>query len=300
MSTGPLPFIRISWFPAFFLVFLAGLMNGCTVGYGSAEPGLIPEGDPPTAKEEELGHDLFEDVRRQYEVCWTHSRYQQLNRAFRHVTKAARADQVPWHIHVLSDPEVIDLRAVCGNRIFVWSGFLDAVENEDEIAAVLANEIGHVLAHHTEPVQFHPLSDVLFQVASLAANVGAVFLTQGMLAITGNWSKWVYMKAANLNPLDREYSEEEEKEAASTALQILHRSSYAPEALVSFWRRMEKGAPREMSRSLQRDLSPEQRVALLESLLTELEKRQDHEPAKSWERIHTGTWSDSGLHPVIP
>jgi len=42
---------------------------------------------------------------------------------------------------------------------------LDIVENEDEIAAVVACEIAHVLARHTYPVEFTLCSDIFFDVA---------------------------------------------------------------------------------------------------------------------------------------
>lgn len=285
-----------------FLGLLACFISACTVRYAPVEPGLIPNASVPTPKDVQFGHDLFADLKDDYESCTTHPRYEQLNRAFEHVIRASRADHVPWHIHLFSDREIINVRAVRGNRMFVWSGFLDAVESEDEIAAVLANEIGHVLTRHTDPVQFHPLSDVLFQAASLAATVGILYLSHGAVAITGNWSKWAYMKAANLTPLDREYNGEEEREAAELALLILQRSRYMPEALVTFWRRMEEDeVSRRMAEGLQRDFSAEQRVSLLEGMLPELADWADQDPAKEERLANTGAQAENVLdHPFLP
>jgi predicted Zn-dependent protease len=272
----------------FLIAFLACFTAACTVRYDAVEPGLIPTRCTPTSADEKVGSKLFQELEDDYELCTTHPRYQQLHEVFGNITRQAKVGHAPWHVHIFSEPEVIDVRAVRGNRLFVWSGLLDAVENENELAAVLANELAHVLTRHTDAVQFHPLSEVFFQMASLAANVGLLYLSQGAVAITGNWSKWVYMKAANLMPLEREYSEEEEREAAGLASQILQASCYSLEALVAFWRRMDSSeATRAMSKGLQRDLSLEQRIAMLENILPEPVHRQDQEPERESELVRT-------------
>jgi len=52
---------------------------------------------------------------------------------FDHLKQVCEVHHIPWHIHLFRDPEIVDVRAVRGNQIFVWSGFLDVAKNEDEI-----------------------------------------------------------------------------------------------------------------------------------------------------------------------
>jgi predicted Zn-dependent protease len=120
--------------------------------------------------------------------------------------------------------------------------------------------------------------------------MAVLYASQGTVAITGSgWMKWLYMKAADLMPLEREYSEEEEREAAEVAYMILARSKYSPEAMVKFWKRVQQNeALQGKVKRLNRDLSPQERVEILEELLPkyagqkeEKNKKQEIEPIET-------------------
>jgi predicted Zn-dependent protease len=245
--------------------------NACTVKHASVTPGLIPKGKMITIQDEQYGEGLLAELKKKNELCTDDPRYDQLVTVCNHLTQVAEADQNPWKLHLFRNPDVIDVRAVHGNYIFVWSGLLDVAQSEDEIAAMLSYEMAHALTCHTDPVRFTLWSEVFFETASLATSMAVLYASQGTVAITGSgWMKWLYMKAADLMPLEREYSKEEEREAAEVAYMILVRSKYAPDAMVRFWKRVQENeALQGKVKRLNRDLSLEQRVALLEELLPE-------------------------------
>jgi predicted Zn-dependent protease len=137
-------------------------VNACTVKHRTIPPGKIPKIDTLAPQEAEFGKQVFEDLCDDHQLDVKNERYYQLVKVFDHLIQAAHVDHLPWQIHLFQDPDLADVRAVHGNYIFVWSGFLDIVENEDEIAAVVACEIAHVLARHTFPVQFTLWSDILW------------------------------------------------------------------------------------------------------------------------------------------
>jgi predicted Zn-dependent protease len=239
------------------------------VKHANVTPGLIPKGKMITFQDEQYGESLLTDLKEKNELCTDDPRYDQLVTVCNHLTQVAEVDNNPWKLHLFRNPDVIDVRAVHGNYIFVWSGLLDMAESEDEIAAMLAYEMAHALTRHTDPVKFTLWSEVFFETATLATNLAVLYASQGAVAITGSgWMKWLYMKAADLMPLEREYSEEEEREAAEVAYMILVRSKYAPDAMVRFWKRVQENeALQGRVKRLNRDLSMEERVALLEEIL---------------------------------
>jgi predicted Zn-dependent protease len=192
--------------------------------------------------------------------------------AFNHLVKTAEADHLAWQIHLFEEPEIVDVRAVHGNYIFVWSGFLDIAQSEDEIAAVLAGEMAHALAGHTEPVQFTLTSDIFFSVAELATSIAIMTASHGMVAIGGQgWMKWAYVHIADLDPLDREYHEAYEKEAAALALLMVTRSKYSSEAMLGFWKRLQNAdAYPDKEIRLNRNFTPQQRVLMLEELMPQI------------------------------
>ena len=256
-----------------FAVFIsAGILfsaNACTVKARTVEPGTVPRIDTLAPGEAEFGKRMYEDLCDDYHLATDPKRSEGLVVIFDNLIQAAEAEHLPWNIHLFDDPDTVNVRAVHGNYIFVWTGFLDAAENDDEIASVLACEIGHVLARHTYPVQFTMWTNIAFDVAELATSLAIMTASQGMVAISGRgWMKWAYVELSDLDALDREYSIEEEREATMIAMILMERAKYSPEAMLTFWQRVEQDEElRKKAKGLRRDLSSQERTQIIEELL---------------------------------
>ena len=80
--------------------------------------------------------------------------------------------------------------------------------------------------------------------------------------------KLAYSEIADLDPLDREYSEEQERDAADIAFLIISRTQYYPQALLRFWKRVaEDESLHDKYERFSRSLSPRKRAAMLENLI---------------------------------
>lgn len=254
-------------------VFISALaviaLNACTVKARTIEPGTIPKIDALAPGEAEYGKMLFDDLCDDYPLESDPARMEGLVTIFDNLVEAAKADHLPWHLYLFDNPDIIDIRAVHGNYVFVWSGFLEAAQNDDEIAALMACEIAHVLARHTYPVEFTLWTDIFFDVAEIATSVAIMTATHGMVAISGQgWMKWVYVELADLDALDREYSTLEEREAVMIATLLMERANYSPEAMRTFWQRVEQDENlNKKAKRLSRDLSVEERTQILEEVL---------------------------------
>lgn len=113
-----------------------------------------------------------------------------------------------------------------GRDIFVSRGLMEFTPNDDELAMVVAHELGHNKLHHTR----HKLSNSIMGAiggglvdAVLAA--GGVF-TGGGFAVAG----------ANINATA--YSLDFEREADYLALYFMARAGYDTKKAANFWRRM--------------------------------------------------------------
>jgi predicted Zn-dependent protease len=265
-------------------------LNACTLKHRTIPAGEIPKIDALTPGDAEFGKSLFEDLCDDNRLDSQNERYGQLVKVFDHLIKVAQVDHLPWQIHLFNDPDLADVRAVHGNYVFVWTGFLDIVQNEDEIAGVVACEIAHVLARHTFPVQFTLWSDVFFDVAELTTSIAIMQLTHGAVSINGRgWMKWAYVEISDLDPLDREYSEADEREATMIAMQILQRSKYDPEAMLTFWQRVQQDETLQIKvKRLNRELAPQRRTEIVEELLRQLPQRaKPHFP----DNLNTGQYN---------
>ena len=251
------------------------VFTACTVKPARLPPGTMPATWNPTAAEAEFGSKLFQDLCKDYTLNSDEQQAAKLTTVFHRVAGGANVNVVPWHLHLFNEPEMVDIRAVHGNYIFVWSGLLDIVGSPDELAGLLAWEMAHALARHTEPVQYTLGTEIAFRVAELATSFGVMMLTQGIVSIGGaGWMQWAYTEAMDLDPLDRVYGEDEEREAAALALLMVEQARYAAAALLSFWQRVQRDpALGEKCKRLARKLSPEKRVALLEQLLPGMSPR---------------------------
>ena len=270
---------RITFALIFWPVVLFSI-NACTVKHPAIPADNIPKIDTLAPQDVNFGRHLFEDLCDDHRLDASTECYNQLVTVFYDLILAAEVDHLPWEIALFDDPDIADVRAVHGNYIFVWSGFLDIVEGDDEIAALLACEIGHVLARHTDPVEFTLWSDIFFDAAEIATSIAIMQLSQGMVTIAGRgWMKWAYVEIADLDPLDREYDEADEREAIRIALQILDRSKYSPEAMLTFWQRAQQDESLQIKiRRLNRELAPQQRAQIIAELIDELQLKAKPQP----------------------
>jgi len=244
-------------------------LSSCTVQQARISPGTLPMDYVPSVAEENRAEEIFIDLREDYTLDATSLHHDELQGMFNKLAAAVNINPVDWHVHLFDDPEMVDVRAIRGNYVFVWSGVFDVVEERDEIAGLLACEIAHGLARHNQPVEFSMAAEMLFGVTDMAASIGLLVLSQGAVAVSGTgMSRWLYIEAADLDDLDRVYNEQQVQEMADIALQILARSEYSPEALLAFWRRVVADDElQQRVKHLSRRISPAERVAVLEAAM---------------------------------
>lgn len=232
----------------------------------------IPIEDAPTKADIAYGRRMLRYMLEDYPGSIDAEQAAKLDATFSELAEAAGLDPDAWNVRLLHAPAIADVRAVEGNYLFVWSGLFDLVESDDELAGLIACEIGHLLAGHAEPVRFTPLSELLFGLTDAALTVGAGMLSQGMLNLGGvGFSRSIYIDANDLNAIERAYSPEQLQEMAPIAAMLIESSTFSPEALLAFWRRVEAMDP-EVAESLHlaRQVPPVERVAILEAALSQV------------------------------
>jgi predicted Zn-dependent protease len=246
------------------------LSCACTVGRPPLTPGDIPVASTPSTEETEAARKLFEELHSDNRLDEQSDLYLLLQNTFTRLASAAHLDRTEWHLYLFDAPETADVRAVQGNYVFVWSGIFD-VADDDEFAGLLACEIAHTLARHTEAVKFNTASEVFFEFADLAASFGVMILSQGIITVSGSgMTRWAYVQAADLGPLDRAYTYEEERETASVAVRILAKAGYSPVALAGLWQRVADDATlRKRAKRLNRNILPDERVGVFEDAIKE-------------------------------
>ena len=245
------------------------LLIACTLQPARIPSGSIPIAASPSVLENEHVDEVISDLSEDHALDNSSLHYYELLDVITRLAVAAGSNPDDWRVYLFDAPDIVDVRAIQGNTIFVWSGIFDVVDSHDEFAGLLACEIAHGLARHTDPVEFNLGSELLFGVTDITASIGIMLLTQGVVAVSGvGMTRWLYVEAADLDELDRVYDEQQIEEMAEIALLILANSDYAPEGLLHFWRRAESDPElRARLQRLSRNLSPGERVAVLEAAM---------------------------------
>lgn len=137
---------------------------------------------------------------------------------------AIGADPEAIHFFVIDEPQP-NAFAIPGGYIFVFTGLLSKLSDEQELAGVLAHELGHVSYNHF----FQDRKQIL---ALNLATVAALLLSRGHPAALAFGSGATYHVQLG-------YSREHETEADAAALSFLRKARYDPSGLARFFRTLE-------------------------------------------------------------
>jgi len=144
------------------------------------------------------------------------------------VITAAGLSGRPWDYAVFLD-EAPNAFVLPGGHVGVTVGLLTMVQNDDQLAAVIGHEAGHVVAHHAaERVSQERTSKILLGIAGAAAG-GTDF---------GQLLKQHGDQAAKFGVL-LPFSRRQELEADRLGVDFMARAGYKPREAVALWRNMQ-------------------------------------------------------------
>jgi predicted Zn-dependent protease len=160
-----------------------------------------------------------------------------------------------WHFEALGSTQ-INAMACPGGLIFVTTGLLSYVEDEDELACVLAHEVAHVALHHgIGSVQ----QSRWIQAFSLAGMTGAERWGSDELREAAE-SYGDVVTDISESIITKGYSRESEEQADSLAMVIAAAAGYDPSALGRVIQRMAAVTARSGPGFWQTHPSPEDRL----------------------------------------
>jgi len=181
-----------------------------------------------------MGIQAFEEMRKQVPVESDPA----INRYVRCVADAI-LEQVDdkdtkWEVVVFKD-DTPNAFALPGGKMGVYTGMLKVAKNQDQLAAVLGHEVGHVLAQHgNERISQQQLTNV-----ALAAAAGSGYVDTATMQALG-----LGAQIGVLLP----YSRTHESEADVIGLDLMSEAGFDPRESVQLWKNMAQagdGAPPE-------------------------------------------------------
>ena len=144
-----------------------------------------------------------------------------------------------WEV-VVFDSEQVNAFALPGGKIGVYTGLLKVTENQDQLAAVMGHEVGHVIAQHSNE-----------RLSSTTAVQTGLQVADALFSANSVENKNVYMAGLGLGAqygLLMPYSRLHESEADEIGQELMAKSGFNPKESVTLWHNMSKassGAPPE-------------------------------------------------------
>lgn len=146
-----------------------------------------------------------------------------------------RPETFGGYYFLILDSDEINAFAAPGGLIFVSRGMLRCCKSEDAVAAVLAHEIGHIqLRHGIQSIEKSRQTQAL---TTLAAEGAKTFGGKALSDLTKTFEGSINDITSTL--INSGYSRGFEQEADASAVRILSRVGYNPNALVAMLREME-------------------------------------------------------------
>lgn len=124
-----------------------------------------------------------------------------------------------YHFKIIKSEEV-NAFTIPGGNIFIYTGLIKKCDSPEELAAVIAHEIGHAEKRH--------VVNKIGKELGLSLAIG--FFIGGDASAIINVGKDLISKA---------YDREQEKEADNFSLQLMDKSGIAPNAMASFFKKMD-------------------------------------------------------------
>ncbi len=172
-----------------------------------------------------MGLNAFDSLKKQKPVS-THSRYKQFVNCIAEAVTHEVGGQ--WEVVVFED-KTLNAFALPGNKIGVHTGMVELVDNQDQLAAVIGHEVGHVLAKHSNErlSQEFAVSQGLGLIQAVAAPQTALGQTAiGLLGIGAQYGVIL------------PYSRLHESEADSIGLDLMAKAGFDPAQSITLWQKM--------------------------------------------------------------
>ena len=205
------------------LVFFAVWIFFCTAGESGALALSIEE-------ERQMGQQFFLQVTSVFHLVEDDFANTYINDLGQYLLASLEMKPFTFHFYLIQSSD-LNAFAGPGGQIFVFTGLIDVMDEVDELAAVMAHEIGHVAARHiSERLE----QNTKLQLVNLAAALAAALIGgQAQSAImTGSMAATMQKQLA--------YSRDDERQADQLGFRYMSVAGFDPEGMIKALKKIQK------------------------------------------------------------
>jgi len=211
-----------------YLYLILGVLSlqGCSTTYSLAtheEETILMSSD----KEVNMGRKLSKQVEKKFELDPDILIQNRIKEIGKKIAAVCDRQSISYHFAVLTTEkeDMINAFALPGGYLYVFRPLVDKVENDDELAAVIAHEVGHITARHSAKRAQGSLGDTALRMLLALSNTETSGATRARINEA-------------LNQLMLSYSREDEIMADKLSIKYLRLAGYNPEGAVKFLERL--------------------------------------------------------------
>jgi predicted Zn-dependent protease len=199
---------------------------------------LLSMGRPPafalsTEDERAAGEEFLASVRKQLDLIPDDFANDYINELGQYITRALETKPFAFQFYVVKD-NTLNAFAGPGGHIFVYTGLIDTMDDVDELAAVMAHEIGHVSARH--------LANRIEQNQTMTYAVLAGMLAGALIGGKAGGAIATGTMAAGIQK-QLAYSREDERQADNLGFKYMEESRFNPAGMTTVLKKLERAAP---------------------------------------------------------
>lgn len=235
----------------------ATLLVGCSVNPNTGEEQFIVVSEQQL---DEMSQQSWQQIKADQPVLDDPQTQQRVQRVGRRVVDAANLNESTWEFVVFRNDQV-NAFALPGGQVGIFTGILDLMRNDAQLATVIGHEIGHVAARHSAArVSRSMATDLGMQAAAKALSGGNVAGSQALLGLLG---------AGVTYGVVLPYSREQELEADALGIEYMAKAGYDPAEAVDFWQRMAEAGGNRQPEFTSTHPAPNTRIRQLRELVGE-------------------------------
>lgn len=167
------------------------------------------------------------------------------------IARVSSRPDIKYAFRIINDPSV-NAYSAAGGMIYITTGLLDFIESADELAAVIAHEIAHVVKSHQIDSFYEPHRSK--RTAQIAGTILGVVLAAGLSAATARGGHFVSSLGQSLGDLafriaplmtyvmaasvTTGYGKEQELDADALAIEYTKRAGYDARAFIDLLRKL--------------------------------------------------------------
>lgn len=180
-----------------------------------------------TEKEVAIGEAVAAKMEEEYEIVADVDVNERVQGILDRIVAVCDRKDIVYFIKVV-DKDIINAVSLPGGYIYIFKEVVEKAENDDQLASVIAHEVGHITARHS---------------VKRIQNIYGALILQG-LASQSNARVAQGVNLA-LTSLFMEYSQQDEFESDRLAVKYLRKAGYKPEEMANFLEILKKEEEKE-------------------------------------------------------